>query len=106
MQEIDLRIGASFTRFQTLLLRDAFVLDFAGADGNIVLSYGPCQVWEYNFYSYFQKEAIIPKFTSVICVVFFEFSNYFNNSYALYPMPYAVSYTWFYCGAVLGNTIT
>ncbi|KAH7665841.1 DNA topoisomerase III protein [Dioscorea alata] len=42
-QEIDLRIGASFTRFQTMLLRDAFVLDFAGADGNIVLSYGPCQ---------------------------------------------------------------
>jgi len=35
-QEIDLRIGASFTRFQTLLLRD--VLQRQG-----VLSYGPCQ---------------------------------------------------------------
>ncbi|XP_008807898.2 DNA topoisomerase 3-alpha isoform X1 [Phoenix dactylifera] len=42
-QEIDLRIGASFTRFQTMLLRDAFVLDFAGDDRNVVLSYGPCQ---------------------------------------------------------------
>ncbi|XP_020586433.1 DNA topoisomerase 3-alpha [Phalaenopsis equestris] len=42
-QEIDLRIGASFTRFQTMLLRDTFVLDFAGDDRSIVLSYGPCQ---------------------------------------------------------------
>ncbi|XP_075081423.1 DNA topoisomerase 3-alpha isoform X4 [Nicotiana tabacum] len=42
-QEIDLRIGASFTRFQTMLLRDAFVLDFATDDRNLVLSYGPCQ---------------------------------------------------------------
>lgn len=43
-QEIDLRIGASFTRFQTMLLRDAFVLDFAADGRNVVLSYGPCQV--------------------------------------------------------------
>ncbi|KAK9110282.1 hypothetical protein Sjap_018342 [Stephania japonica] len=42
-QEIDLRIGASFTRFQTMLLKDAFVIDFAGDDRNLVLSYGPCQ---------------------------------------------------------------
>ncbi|WOH07973.1 hypothetical protein DCAR_0727408 [Daucus carota subsp. sativus] len=42
-QEIDLRIGASFTRFQTMLLRDAFVLDFAADGRNVVLSYGPCQ---------------------------------------------------------------
>lgn len=42
-QEIDLRIGASFTRFQTMLLRDAFMLDFATDDRNLVLSYGPCQ---------------------------------------------------------------
>ncbi|XP_059656323.1 DNA topoisomerase 3-alpha [Cornus florida] len=42
-QEIDLRIGASFTRFQTMLLKDAFVLDFATDDRNLVLSYGPCQ---------------------------------------------------------------
>ena len=35
-QEIDLRIGASFTRFQTLLVRD-----IVGAQG--VISYGPCQ---------------------------------------------------------------
>ncbi|KAI8028818.1 DNA topoisomerase 3-alpha [Camellia lanceoleosa] len=42
-QEIDLRIGASFTRFQTMLLRDAFNLDFATDDRNVILSYGPCQ---------------------------------------------------------------
>ncbi|KAM3358536.1 DNA topoisomerase 3-alpha isoform X1 [Capsicum galapagoense] len=42
-QEIDLRIGASFTRFQTMLLRNAFVLDVAMDDRNLVLSYGPCQ---------------------------------------------------------------
>ncbi|CAA6667245.1 unnamed protein product [Spirodela intermedia] len=42
-QEIDLRIGASFTRFQTMLLKDAFVLDFLDEDRNLVLSYGPCQ---------------------------------------------------------------
>lgn len=45
LQEIDLRIGASFTRFQTMLLRDAFVLDFAADGRNVVLSYGPCQVY-------------------------------------------------------------
>ncbi|KAG5528712.1 hypothetical protein RHGRI_029395 [Rhododendron griersonianum] len=43
LQEIDLRIGASFTRFQTMLLRDAFHLDFARDNRNVVLSYGPCQ---------------------------------------------------------------
>ncbi|KAI3899021.1 hypothetical protein MKW92_017743 [Papaver armeniacum] len=44
-QEIDLRIGASFTRFQTILLKDSFVIDvYDGNDGrNMVLSYGPCQ---------------------------------------------------------------
>ena len=35
-QEIDLRIGASFTRFQTLLLRDTI-------NRQGVVSYGPCQ---------------------------------------------------------------
>lgn len=35
-QEIDLRIGATFTRFQTLLLRD--MIQKQG-----VISYGPCQ---------------------------------------------------------------
>lgn len=44
LQEIDLRIGASFTRFQTMLLRDRFVIDSAQDDRNLVLSYGPCQV--------------------------------------------------------------
>ncbi|OMO56040.1 DNA topoisomerase, type IA [Corchorus olitorius] len=42
-QEIDLRIGASFTRFQTILLRDKFIIDSATDDRNLVLSYGPCQ---------------------------------------------------------------
>ncbi|XP_021855036.1 DNA topoisomerase 3-alpha isoform X2 [Spinacia oleracea] len=42
-QEIDLRIGASFTRFQTMLLKDAFHFDFATEDRNLILSYGPCQ---------------------------------------------------------------
>ncbi|CAL9117466.1 unnamed protein product [Musa textilis] len=42
-QEIDLRIGASFTRFQTMLLKDLFVLDFASDNRSLVLSYGPCQ---------------------------------------------------------------
>ncbi|CAA0825808.1 DNA topoisomerase 3-alpha [Striga hermonthica] len=42
-QEIDLRIGAFFTGFQTKLLRDAFVLDFATDNQNIFLSDGHCQ---------------------------------------------------------------
>jgi DNA topoisomerase-3 len=37
-QEMDLRIGASFTRWQTLRFRHVF-----GSMTNIVLSYGPCQ---------------------------------------------------------------
>ncbi|GAV72584.1 Topoisom_bac domain-containing protein/zf-C4_Topoisom domain-containing protein/Toprim domain-containing protein/zf-GRF domain-containing protein, partial [Cephalotus follicularis] len=42
-QEIDLRIGASFTRFQTMLLRDKFAIDSITDEKNLVLSYGPCQ---------------------------------------------------------------
>lgn len=42
-QEIDLRIGASFTRFQTMLLKDTFVFNFSTDGRNLVLSYGPCQ---------------------------------------------------------------
>ncbi|KAH9717269.1 DNA topoisomerase 3-alpha [Citrus sinensis] len=41
-QEIDLRIGASFTRFQTMLLKN-FHIDSVTDDRNLVLSYGPCQ---------------------------------------------------------------
>uniref|UniRef100_A0A803L4R8 DNA topoisomerase n=1 Tax=Chenopodium quinoa TaxID=63459 RepID=A0A803L4R8_CHEQI len=44
LQEIDLRIGASFTRFQTMLLKDAFNFNIATEDRSLVLSYGPCQV--------------------------------------------------------------
>ncbi|KAL4183811.1 hypothetical protein AMTRI_Chr11g156980 [Amborella trichopoda] len=42
-QEIDLRIGASFTRFQTMLLKNAFVLNISDDDKNVIVSYGPCQ---------------------------------------------------------------
>ena len=39
-QELDLRIGASFTRFQTLYLRPRFQQNLADSK---VISYGPCQ---------------------------------------------------------------
>ncbi|CAH2043602.1 unnamed protein product [Thlaspi arvense] len=43
-QEIDLRIGASFTRFQTMLLKDRFSIDSTGGEERSrVISYGPCQ---------------------------------------------------------------
>ncbi|CAN6854671.1 unnamed protein product [Brassica oleracea] len=43
-EEIDLRIGASFTRFQTMLLRDRFSIDSTGdKEKSRVISYGPCQ---------------------------------------------------------------
>nr|XP_043611083.1 DNA topoisomerase 3-alpha [Erigeron canadensis] len=42
-QEVDLRIGASFTRFLTMLLKDAFVFDVPTDGTNLILSYGPCQ---------------------------------------------------------------
>eukprot|EP00775_Hariotina_reticulata_P013627 gene13627-13753_t len=43
-QEIDLRIGASFTRLQTLLLQDKFDWLAGGLDNEKpLLSYGPCQ---------------------------------------------------------------
>lgn len=43
-QELDLRIGASFTRFQSLLLQDAFDWRAAGLQAERpLISYGPCQ---------------------------------------------------------------
>lgn len=42
-QEIDLRIGASFTRYQTLLLQNRFVFEDADEGARKVVSYGPCQ---------------------------------------------------------------
>ncbi|KAF3551966.1 hypothetical protein DY000_02002784 [Brassica cretica] len=43
-EEIDLRIGASFTRFQTMLLKDRFSIDSTGdKERSRVISYGPCQ---------------------------------------------------------------
>lgn len=43
--ELDLRVGAAFTRFQTLRLQKKFELPGAGANGSGsgVVSYGPCQ---------------------------------------------------------------
>ncbi|KAK9827312.1 hypothetical protein WJX81_003569 [Elliptochloris bilobata] len=46
IEEIDLRIGASFTRFQTLLLQDKFDFSATGLQGDrekLLISYGPCQ---------------------------------------------------------------
>ncbi|CAD8086641.1 unnamed protein product [Paramecium sonneborni] len=48
-QEIDLRIGASFTRFQTLLLQKQFNL-------SSIISYGPCQIPTLGFVVGRQKE--------------------------------------------------
>jgi DNA topoisomerase-3 len=46
-QEIDLRVGSSFTRLQTLLMQDAFPWAAAGllppGRESMLLSYGPCQ---------------------------------------------------------------
>ncbi|DBA87673.1 TPA: hypothetical protein ACH3X1_004680 [Trebouxia sp. C0004] len=42
-QEIDLRIGASFTRLQTLLLQTKFDWQANGVDERPLISYGPCQ---------------------------------------------------------------
>jgi DNA topoisomerase-3 len=44
-QEIDLRLGAAFTRFQTTALQDAFDFgEFNREDGKgPLISYGPCQ---------------------------------------------------------------
>ena len=43
-QELDLRLGASFTRFNTMLLQNRFRLPGANEDGRgAVVSYGPCQ---------------------------------------------------------------
>jgi DNA topoisomerase-3 len=43
-QEVDLRVGAAFTRLQTLLLQHRFDWAAGGLDGDRpLLSYGPCQ---------------------------------------------------------------
>lgn len=44
-QEIDLRVGAAFTRFQTMLLQNRFEFPDTGRgeDRGPLLSYGPCQ---------------------------------------------------------------
>lgn len=52
-QEIDLRIGATFTRFQTLLLRDTI-------NKQGVVSYGPCQFPTLGFIV--ERHLLIEKF--------------------------------------------
>lgn len=46
-QEIDLRVGAAFTRFQTLRIRNKYDISISSNSNNIknssVISYGPCQ---------------------------------------------------------------
>ncbi|XP_014523288.1 DNA topoisomerase 3-alpha isoform X1 [Vigna radiata var. radiata] len=69
-QEIDLRIGASFTRFQTMLMKDAFVIDTATDGRNLVLSYGPCQFPTLGFVveRYWEIQAHEPEeFWSINC---------------------------------------
>ncbi|CAJ2641484.1 unnamed protein product [Trifolium pratense] len=69
-QEIDLRIGASFTRFQTMLMKDAFVIDTVTDGRNIVLSYGPCQFPTLGFVveRYWEIQAHEPEnFWSINC---------------------------------------
>lgn len=88
-QEIDLRIGASFTRFQTMLLRDAFVLDFAGDERNLVLSYGPCQV------CCFLQLTTADLFSIIECFLRTESTFFFCS----------VSNSWLYCGTLLGDTV-
>eukprot|EP00271_Cylindrocystis_brebissonii_P001574 TRINITY_DN11845_c0_g2_i1.p1 TRINITY_DN11845_c0_g2~~TRINITY_DN11845_c0_g2_i1.p1 ORF type:complete len:266 (-),score=43.49 TRINITY_DN11845_c0_g2_i1:454-1251(-) len=73
-QEIDLRIGASFTRFQTLLLQERF--DFPASDANPeanrkpTISYGPCQFPTLGFIveRYWQIQAhVYEDFWSIVC---------------------------------------
>ncbi|KAJ7519084.1 hypothetical protein O6H91_20G022100 [Diphasiastrum complanatum] len=69
-QEIDLRIGASFTRFQTMLLRDCFVLPYLEEEKKLVLSYGPCQFPTLGFIveRYWQVQAHEPEeFWTISC---------------------------------------
>ncbi|EFJ13984.1 hypothetical protein SELMODRAFT_121488 [Selaginella moellendorffii] len=69
-QEIDLRIGASFTRFQTMLLKDRFVLPFDEHE-KAILSYGPCQFPTLGFVveRYWQVQAHQPEdFWTINCV--------------------------------------
>ncbi|XP_073225379.1 DNA topoisomerase 3-alpha isoform X2 [Cicer arietinum] len=69
-QEIDLRIGASFTRFQTMLMKDAFIIDTITDDRNIILSYGPCQFPTLGFVveRYWEIQAHEPEeFWSINC---------------------------------------
>ncbi|CAF4758904.1 unnamed protein product, partial [Rotaria sp. Silwood2] len=55
-QELDLRIGAAFTRFQTLRLHRLF-----GFDSKQIISYGPCQFPTLGFIveRYLQRENFI-----------------------------------------------
>ena len=67
-QEIDLRIGSSFTRLQTLLLQDRFdwsPLLQAGRD-RMLLSYGPCQFPTLGLIV--KREWYVPRPDSLACI--------------------------------------
>lgn len=64
-QEIDLRIGAAFTRFQTLRIQNKF-----DKISNQVISYGPCQFPTLGFVveRYLRIQAFVPSdFWSISC---------------------------------------
>ena len=64
-QEIDLRIGAAFTRFQTLRIQNKF-----DKVSNQVISYGPCQFPTLGFVveRYLKIQAFVPNdFWSISC---------------------------------------
>lgn len=64
-QEIDLRIGAAFTRFQTLLLSKRFA-----ALSNQTISYGPCQFPTFGFVvdRFLKVESFVPEeFWAITC---------------------------------------
>ena len=48
-QKIDLIIGASFTRFQTLAFKDILFPNEKGSNNRRIISYGPCQFPTMNF---------------------------------------------------------
>eukprot|EP01133_Synstelium_polycarpum_P005261 gene5261-6090_t len=70
--EIDLRLGAVFTRFQTLYLQSRYnISDMNGGEDSRVVSYGPCQFPTLGFVveRYLRIERFVPEdFWSILVV--------------------------------------